>query len=331
MRALVLVAVLLAPGLAAAKDVNVEFDFTPFTGDPKNDTVHVVPGTAHVFLNGVSVADETVEPHDLPVLFEAREIAPAVWVTTDSLGPLVRKGKNTIRVEFDPADAAAPYRAQLRWATVTDRAKTAREPGHATSTNRTNEGVDDEATSGRLVMEHEFDADFATDQPWHHLPPVATLGDDDRSALAALVAERAAWFEPDFAPIYKALAALPHVDLAEIRKRQCIEAAHKAGVHVTAVPGGELEYVVTGGPAIVVRGKRGALYPPDEAGFARIKNAAMQTCAATALARVYPKQLVAVRAPGGTWFGPTPCGCRRRGRVRDGGRSRRRPRRARRS
>lgn len=302
MRALALVAVVLTSGLATAKAVNVELKFTPFTGDSKNDTVTLVSGTAHVFLNDVPVADDTVEKRDVPVLFDAREIAPAVWVAADALGPLVRHGKNTIRFVFEPADAGTPYRAQLRWATVDDRAKTTREPGRATSTNQANEGVDETAASGRVVMEHEFDADFATDQPWHHLPPIATLTDDDRSALAALVAERADWFKPDFAPIYTALAALPHVDLAEIRKRRCIEAAHKAGVHVTAVPSGELEYVVTGGPAVVVRGRRGVLYPPDPAGFARIKGDAIQTCAATALARVYPKHLVAVRAPGGTWF-----------------------------
>ncbi len=302
MRALVLVAVLVGSGLARAKDVNVEFKFTPFTGDTKNASVAVVPGTAHVFLNDVPVADETVEKRDVPVLFDAREIAPAVWLTTDSLGPLVRKGRNTIRVEFDPADAAASYRAQLRWATVTDRAKTTREPGRATATNQANEGVDEKATSGRLVMQHDFDADFAIDQPWHHLPPVATLTDDDRTAIAALVAERVDWFKPDFTPLYKALASLPNVDLAAVRKRRCIEAAQKAGVQVTAVPSGELEYVVTGGPAVVVRGKRGALYPPDQAGFARIKDGATQACAAMALARVYPQQLVAVRAPGGTWF-----------------------------
>jgi hypothetical protein len=301
MRLLLLVAIVVGSGVAPAKTLNVELKFTPFTGDPKDDTVEVVPGTAHVLLNNVPVADQEMEKHEVPVLFEAREIAPAVWVTADSLGPIVRKGKNTIRFVFEPKDPQAPYRAQLRWATIGDRGKETREPGRATSTNQSDEGVDDKAANGKLTMEHEFVADFAADQPWHHLPPVATLSDDDRRALAALVTERVEWFKPDFTQVYKALASTPHVDLTELRKRKCLEAAHKAGVHITAVPTGELDYVTTGGPEVVVRGKRGELYPPDQAAFGRIKGDEMQMCAGMALARVYPKQLVAVRTPGGTW------------------------------
>jgi hypothetical protein len=301
MRVLVLIALLLAPALAPARVLNVELKFSPFTGDPKDDTVEAVPGVAHVLLNGVPVADQEVEKHELRVLFDAREIAPAVWVTAESLGPIVRKGKNTIRFVFEPADPQASYRAQLRWATVLDRTKETREPGRATSTNQAGEGVDDKVANGKLVMDHEFDADFAVDQPWHHLPPVTSLTDDDRRALAALVAERVEWFKPDFTQLYKALAGMPHMDLEQLRKRKCFEAAHKAGVHVTPVPTGELDYVTTGGPEVVVRGKRGELYPPDQAAFARIKGDDVQMCAGMALARIYPKQLVAVRTPGGTW------------------------------
>ena len=301
MRILLALALLLVPARAPAKVLNVEFKFTPFTGDPKNDTVEVVAGTAHVFLDDVPVADQPVEKHEVPVLFDAREIAPAVWVTADSLGPILRKGKNTIRFVFEPTDPQASYRAQLRWASVVDRAKETREPGRSTSTNQSDEGVDDKAANGKLVMEHEFTADFAVDQPWHHLPPVTTLTDDDRVALGALVNERVEWFKPDFTQVYKALVGTPHVDLNEIRKKKCLEAAHKAGVHVTAVPSTELDYVTTGGPEVVVRAKRGELYPPDQAAFARIKGDELQMCAGMALARVYPKQLVAVRTPGGTW------------------------------
>jgi len=301
MRILLAIALLLVPARAPAKVLNVEFKFTPFTGDPKNDTVEVVAGAAHVFLNNVPIADQQVEKHEVPVLFEAREIAPAVWVTADSLGPIVRKGKNTIRFVFEPTDPQASYRAQLRWASVVDRAKETHAPGRSTSTNQADEGVEDEAANGKLVMEHEFTADFAVDQPWHHLPPVVSLTDDDRVALGALVSERVEWFKPDFAQVYKALAGTPHVDLNEIRKKKCLEAAHKAGVHVTTVPSTELDYVTSGGPEVVVRAKRGELYPPDQAAFAHIKGDELQTCAGMALARVYPKQLVAVRTPGGTW------------------------------
>jgi hypothetical protein len=301
MRILLLIALLLVPAVAPAKVVNAEFKFTPYVGDTKDDSVDVVAGTARVFLNGVPVAEQEVEKHEVPVVFEAREIAPAVWVTAESLGPLVRKGKNTIRFEFVPADATVAYKARLQFASVSDQKKETREPGRLTATNQAQEAAQEQAGTGPIAMTHEFTADFATDQPWHHLPPVTSLTDEDKHALAALVAERATWFAPDFTSIYKALAGTPHVDLAEIRKRKCLEAAHKAGVHVTAVPESGLDFVTPGGPEVVVRGKRGELYPPDRAAFERIKGDDMQTCAGMALARVYPKQLVVVRTPGGTW------------------------------
>jgi hypothetical protein len=301
MRIAVLVALLLVPVAARAKVVNVELKFTPYVGDTKNDSVDVVAGTARVFLNGVPIAEQEVEKHEVPVMFEAREIAPAVWVTAESLGPLVRKGKNTIRFEFVPTDAKIAYKAQLRFASVVDQAKETREPGRYAATNQAQEAAQEKAGTGPLVMSHEFTADFATDQPWHHLPPVTSLTEEDRRALAALVTERVGWFKPDFTPIYKTLAGMPHIDMAELRKRKCLEAAHKAGVHITAVPESELDFVTPGGPEVVVRGKRGELYPPDRGAFARIEGDEMQMCAGMALARIYPTQLVAVRTPAGSW------------------------------
>ena len=51
MRTLVLlVACLLSPGLVAAKVLNVEFKFTPYTGDTKEDHVEAVPGKVTVML-----------------------------------------------------------------------------------------------------------------------------------------------------------------------------------------------------------------------------------------------------------------------------------------
>src|SRR5262245_55907165 len=143
MRLLVLAALLVLPAVAPAKVVNVELKFTPYTGDTKEDSVEVVAGTARVFLNGVPIAEQEVEKHEVPVLFEAREIAPAVWVTADSLGPIVRKGTNTIRFEFVPSDGSASYRAQLRWASVTDQTKETREPGRYAGTNQAGEGSEE--------------------------------------------------------------------------------------------------------------------------------------------------------------------------------------------
>jgi hypothetical protein len=300
MRTLLLLVCLLSPGLVAAKVVNVEFKFTPYTGDTKEDKVQTVPGKVTVTLNGVPLAEQEVQKDEVPVMFDEREIAPSVWVTTEGLGPTLRKGANTIRFEFAPAQPGE-YHAQLRWAQVTDQVRRQDDQGQTKSTNQAGEGVEEKTLTGPLVMERKFDADFATDQPWHHLPPITSVTDEDRAALTAKVEERVAWFKPDFSGVYKALVALPNVKLDEIRKRKCIEAAHKAGVKIAAAPAGEVEIVTTGGPEVVVRGKRGPLYHPEGNGFDKIKGDQMQMCAGMALMAVFPPRLVAVRTPNGNW------------------------------
>lgn len=71
---------------ASAGVLNVEFKFTPYTGDQKQDHVETVPGKAQVFINNVLMADQEVGKEMVPVLFDDREIAPAVWVPVESLG-----------------------------------------------------------------------------------------------------------------------------------------------------------------------------------------------------------------------------------------------------
>jgi hypothetical protein len=95
--------------LASAGVLNVEFKFTPYTDDLKQDHVETVPGKAQVFINNVLMVDQEVGKEMIPVLFGAREIAPSVWVPVDSLEPALRKGKNSLRIEFQPSDAKAPY------------------------------------------------------------------------------------------------------------------------------------------------------------------------------------------------------------------------------
>ena len=75
----------------------------------------------------------------MPVLFERREIAAAVWVPARSLGSAVRKG--TIRIEFVPSDANATYQARLQWNEVTDRQREERSGASTTTTNRCEEGI----------------------------------------------------------------------------------------------------------------------------------------------------------------------------------------------
>lgn len=289
--------------LARAEVINVEFKFTPFVGDPAKDgKVKTVPGTAAIFINNLPFAEQEVREEELPVLFEEHEIAPAVWAPMSSVGPVLRKGKNKIRIEFTPNDASQPYRAQLRWASVTDTVTEEVEPGGGRSTNQADEGVDDRKDlKDKVVFERAFQADFALDLPWHHYPPVTALTEEDKQKIAALLKTRAEWFHPDFAGVYKALEENESLKVDDVRKAQCLETVHKAGVRVTAPPVSEINFTTTGGPEVVVTRKTGTLFGLDESTFASIKDEDTQMCAGIALSVVYPGKLMAVRKPDGAW------------------------------
>src|SRR6185295_16492305 len=94
---------------ATAAVINFEVQFTPFVGDLAMSEVQMVSGKAFIYLNNVPIAEQDVEKKSVPVMFDNREIAPAVWVPVKSLGGLVRKGKNTLRIEFVPTDTKATY------------------------------------------------------------------------------------------------------------------------------------------------------------------------------------------------------------------------------
>ena len=303
--ALFLASLVLLPGLAAAAVLNVEFKFTPYKGNPEKDkTVESVPGTARIFLNSVPFAEQEVRKQTLPILFDEREVSPSVWLPVESAGPAVRKGRNKIRVEFEPADAKAPYRARLAWATVTDQVtRQSTGPGSGSATNMSDSGKDDKPATGKVVFEREFTADFAADKPWHRYPAVTSLSDADKSALADLLKKRAEWFTPGFASLYKSLEdrGIERERIAQVRKAKCLDAAYAAGVRMGAPPAGELEFTTTGNPEVVVRRKGGELYTLDRKAFERIKGDEKQMCAGTTLYMVYGPQLVVVRSPAGAW------------------------------
>ena len=286
---------------AMAAVINFEVQFTPFTGDIAKSEVQTVAGKASVYLNNVPIADQDVEKKTVPVLFDNREIAPAVWVPAKSLGGLVRKGRNTLRIEFVPSDANAPYQARLQWNEVTDSVREQRGGGSGTSTNRGGEGMETKKSQGKVVFEKEFAGDFAADLAWHKYPAVASLSDDDRQKLAALVKERADAFKPKFEAIYQILGTRPEIQVAEIRKIGCLEKAHAAGVRVPVPAASELEFATTGSAVVVVARKAGWLYPFDEKTFARVKGEQVQMCAGIALSIAYPPRLVVARAPDGRW------------------------------
>jgi hypothetical protein len=301
-KSLMLAVLILTAPLTPGAVINVEFKFTPFVGDPKDETVTTVPGKAQVFINNVPLAEQDVRADKVPVLFDEREVSAAVWVPMSSVGAMVRKGKNKIRIEFTPNDPAKTYRAQLRWASVTDQATEEVEPGSVKSTNQANEGVDDRKTvKGKVMFEREFVADFALDLPWQHYPALASLTEEDKQKIAGLLKTRAEWFQPDFAALYKAIDENEALKVDDVRKARCLEAAYKAGVRVTAPQAGEMEFATTGGPEVVVTRKAGALFGLDEKTFASVKDEEVQMCSGMVLSVIYPGRIVAVRRSDGAW------------------------------
>ncbi|HYC00744.1 MAG TPA: hypothetical protein VEC57_16545 [Candidatus Limnocylindrales bacterium] len=302
MRTIALLMALLCTAPAHAKVVNVEFKFTPFIGDTKKDEVETVPGRAVVYVNDIPISEDTVEKQQVPVLFDEREVAPSVWVSMESSKSVVRRGKNKFRVEFVPNDEKTPYKAELRWASVNDEETRTGDLGHGTITNQSDEGVDTRQAKGRIVLEREFQADFATEQKWHHYPPVASLSDEDKKELASLVAARVDLYKPDFDKLYTFLKQNPALEADVMRKQKCLEKAYEAGVRIAAVDAAKMQFATTGSAAVVVRGPKGGLYyPPDPEKFGKIMGDELQMCASAALYVAFPPRLLVAKAPNGSW------------------------------
>ncbi|MGH8163531.1 MAG: hypothetical protein ACREP1_04270 [Rhodanobacteraceae bacterium] len=303
MKKLVCALLILSSSFASAAVINVEFKFTPFLGNPAADKeVTTVPGRAQVFINNVPFADQEVHEQKLPVLFDEHEVGPAVWVPMSSAGAVVRKGRTKIRIEFTPNDSKKPYRAELRWASVTDQPTEESGPGTMKATNQANEGVDErKEVKGKVTFEREFTADFALDLPWHHYPAVTALSEEDKQKIAALLETRAEWFQPDFAALYKAIEDNDSLKVDDVRKAQCLEAAYKSGVRVVAPPAGEMNFTTTGGPEVVVTRTNGTLFGLNEKTLAGLKDEEAQMCAGVVLSTVYPGRMGLVRKPDGAW------------------------------
>ncbi len=288
---------------AAANVINVEFKFTPYVGDAAtDDEVKTVAGVAHLFINNIPYAEQEVNEQELPVLFDEREISPSVWLPVESCGGALRKGKNTLRVEFEPKSARKPYRARLAWASVMDESTDEEGDGSYSSTNMGDAGIDDKEAKGKVVFEREFMADFAADMPWHHYPAVTALSDADKRALAALVTQRIEMFKPDFAAFYALLEANTEMDIAGMKEAKCLDAAYAAGARIAAPKPADIDIVTTGGPEVVIRAKSGNLFAPaDMSAFEQIEDPDVQMCIGMAFATAFPPQIVVVRSPSGAW------------------------------
>ncbi len=301
-RCLLAFGLLFATNTSAAV-INVEFKFTPFLGDPSTaDHVQTVPGHAAVFMNNIPVAEQEVEQDEAMVLFDEREITASIWLPTESLGAMLRKGKNVIRIEFEPADAKQSYRAQLRWAEVHDETTESQEDGKGSATNQAGEGVDDRKVTGRVVMEKEFQADFATDRPWHHFPAITALTDGDRKQILALIQSRATAFKPGFEMIYEILESKPGMDVAALKGEKCLDKAYEAGIRVVSVPAEGIEMVTTGQAEVVVQSKEGQLFVPENPeALEKITDGDTQMCIGMALFGVYPPRIMVVKSKDGSW------------------------------
>lgn len=297
MRSLILAAVMLWPSLGFTKVLNVEFKFAAYTGDVKAATVELVPGTVRVLVNNLPFADQEVVKRATPVTPEDHAITSALWVPTESLGPILRKGKNTIRIEFEPTDVKAPYRTQLRWASILDKGSKA---------NPADKGSEDKEATGKVVLERTFDAPFAVDQPWHHLPPVTAITDADKQQMVALLKARAETFKPDFAPVYAELSKDKNLKVGEIKKLKCIESVYDAGLRISPPAVEDLDFGITGNPEVVItrKGVRQPLFQFDSAPFGKIENDEVQMCAGITMMRAFPPKMVVVRSADGKWSSP---------------------------
>lgn len=275
----------------------MEFKFAPYVGDTKQKSVETVPGQARVFINNVLIAEKEVQKESVPVLFDEREIAAPIVLSTVTLGPILRKGKNKIRVEFEPKNPKLAYHAQMRWTSVTDQTNST--PN--TSTNQVNEGVDDKSNQGRAVLEREFVANFAIDLPWHHYPPITTLSAEDKSALTTLMNARIDAFKPNFADLYALLNNMPGVDLAKLKKSKCLDRVYAAGARFTTPKAGQLDFVLSANPEVLLQSKDGPLFrPSDPKVFQRMKDKDVMECGML-LHAFYPSSIAVVRTPAGPW------------------------------
>ena len=296
---------LCVPLAAAGAVVNVEFNFAPYTGNPdKEDVVVFVRGEARLFINGLPFADVEVKEQKYKVIFSDREISSApVAVNGDAFGPLLLKGRNTLRIEFLPAEPKRTYTADLTWALVTDGVTETRDArGTVSSTNLAQKGRDRKTVQGRVVVEREFDADFARDRPWHHYPAVKELNDSDKQQIRALVAQRLRALEPGFDAFYAWLEK-HDFKVADIRSNQLLEKIHAARLRVKMADAAKLEFVVGGGPGVMIKAAGAEpLYKPENPQvLAKLGDKRAQEFAMSALPRLFPSRLVVARTPAGIW------------------------------
>lgn len=287
---------------AIAEVVSIEFRFTPFVGDPATmDQVHTVPGMVRMLVNRVPYAEQDIPATAASVRTGDREVEPSVVFPAHLCGPALRKGTNTFQIEFYPEDGEQIYRAQLRSVVVTGPA-THHAKGKEGAAPEGSAALIDKDAKGWLTLERDFIADFAADLPWHHNPPIKSLNLKDLESLRALVRERLAAFEPDFARVYAMMEGKEGIDVAKVKEMKCLDAAYAAGVRMAAPDDHNIDFLLSGNPEVMIRAKDGLLYrPADPATINTITDPAMRSCLETAIAAAFPARFAVVRNAAGGW------------------------------
>ena len=130
---------------------------------------------------------------------------------------------------------------------------------------------------------------------------MTTLSAEDKKSLAMLVKQREEAFKPNFAAAYQILENIPEISLAEVKKAKCLDKSYAAGIRITAMTPDQLDFVTTGNPEVVIRGKGGDLYHPvDLKALTGIKDDDLLGFQMV-FAALFPARLVAVRTPSGKW------------------------------
>lgn len=292
-----------AGGTAAGLGAVLNVKFTPYQGDSKSGPFATVPGQTRVYINNVPFVEQEVHLYD--VIAEDGAVGPAVWVAV--FGPVLRKGRNKVRIEFTPSNPTAAYRTQVSWGTESDSATSAEAKGAAPSNNQTNTqtntGIENKpATRGKFFFERDLTVDTAADLPWHLYEPVKVLTDQDKKQLTAALANYLNLFQPNFDAAY---AVLDDRGLRadEARKIRCLEEAYSAKLIPNSSVPTQLEFVFTGNPEVVVRRKGGGnlFLEIDLKAYARIKDEGAQDCARLAIITLYPNRMAFVHDPAGGW------------------------------
>lgn len=303
-RAALAASLVIVPAVAHAAVSGLEFSFSPYLGNPdQNDAIMLVGGEARIYVNGLPHIEVEVRERKHVMNSAGRDITPAaVIIDVASFGTLLRKGRNTLRVDFFPADYKRAYTVELRWTPVGDATTGPRAAKGAAARGPVEPSRERINARSAVRIEREFDADFATGRAWHQYPAVTALSDADREQIRALLVQRLHALQPGFGVFYAWLARNNFV-VAEIRKDRVPEKIQAAGLLVRMADTGRLEFLIGPGAGVMVKPplKEPLYWPENPSVLSRISDAAAQEFARSILPRLFPTRLMVARNADGVW------------------------------